>query len=68
MLAQAEGDADDPAAGLSPEELEEMCQLGEALANPLSSLWLLWGQNDTAWYDGDLLDRLDEDTKVTQLT
>jgi len=43
---------------------EEQAKIAEALANPLSYLWLMFTQNDTTWYDGDLLDRLGEDTKV----
>ena len=38
--------------------------IAEALANPLSYLWLLFMQNDTLWVDGDILDTLDEDTVV----
>ena len=43
---------------------EEMAQMAEALANPLSYLWLMFAQNDTKWYDGDLLDDLNENSKV----
>jgi hypothetical protein len=42
----------------------EMDQIGEAMANPLSYLWLLFTQNDTIWYDGDIADDLGEDAKV----
>jgi hypothetical protein len=49
-------------AGMS--EAEERAKIAEALANPLSYLWLMFTQNDTKWYDGDLLDRLGEDAKV----
>lgn len=42
--------------------------IAEALANPLSYLWLMFTQNDTKWYDGDLLDELNEDTKVMNTT
>ncbi len=38
--------------------------IGEAMANPLSYLWLMFTQNDTIWYDGDLADDLGEDSKV----
>ena len=37
--------------------------IGEAMANPLSYLWLLFMQNDIIWYEGDTLDRLDKDPK-----
>jgi hypothetical protein len=49
-------------------EAEEQAKIAEALANPLSYLWLMFTQNDTTWYDGDLLDELDEDTKVQNTT
>ena len=39
-------------------------EIGNALANPLSYLWLMFMQNDTKWFDGDLLDELGEDSKV----
>jgi len=31
-------------------------EIAEAINNPLSSLWLLFGQNDTKWYGGDAPD------------
>jgi hypothetical protein len=31
-------------------------EIAEAINNPLSSLWLLFAQNDTKWYGGDLPD------------
>lgn len=43
---------------------QNLDQLGEAMANPLSYLWLLFTQNDTVWWDGDLADELGEDSKV----
>ncbi len=42
--------------------------IAEALANPLSYLWLMFMQNDTSWYEGDILDRLGEDRKVVNTT
>jgi hypothetical protein len=41
--------------------------IAEAMLNPLSYLWLMFVQNDTISYDGDLLDKLGEDP-VTQNT
>ena len=38
------------------------------VANPLSYLWFGQIQNDTAWWNGDLLDDLDEDAKVMNTT
>ena len=35
--------------------------VAEAMLNPLSYLWLLFMQNDTTWYDGDILEALDKD-------
>ena len=49
-------------------EADEAEKIAEALANPLSYLWLMFTQNDTMWYDGDILDRLGEDTKVMNTT
>ncbi len=43
-------------------------EIAEAINNPLSSLWLLFAQNDTKWYGGDLLDKLGEDNKVMNTT
>ncbi len=60
-IAQASGDS---AAQLSPEEQAEMAAIGEALANPLSYLWLMFSQLDVIEYDGDVLDALDEDNPV----
>ena len=52
-------------AGTTPSsERSEMDQLGEAMANPLSYLWLMFMQNDTTWFDGDIADDLGEDDKV----
>jgi hypothetical protein len=49
-------------------EADELAKIAEALANPLSYLWLMFIQNDTTWYKGDILDRLNEDTKVMNTT
>ena len=73
LLAQTEMDtavskAAAPGGGGGTSEAEEQAQIAEAMANPLSSLWLMFMQNDTTWYDGDLLDELDEDTKVQNTT
>jgi hypothetical protein len=43
-------------------------QIGELMANPFSYLWFGMIQNDTYWWDGDLLDFLDEDKKVMNTT
>ena len=43
-------------------------EIAEAINNPLSYLYLLWVQNDTMWYSGDVLDDLDEDDKVMNMT
>lgn len=56
-LAQAPSSA-------SPSEMSEEDQIAEALANPLSYLWLMFMQNDTIWYDGDIADELGEDAKI----
>ena len=42
----------------------EEAMIAEALANPLSYLWLLFTQNDTYRYSGDILDALGEDDKT----
>lgn len=51
---------------MSPELKERL--VAEAMLNPLSNLWLLFAQNDTTWYDGDILDALGEDAKVQNTT
>ena len=66
VLAQS-GDSDSGAeaeTAMSPEEQQEMAALGEAMANPLSNLWLLFSQLDSISYDGDVLDALGEDDVV----
>jgi hypothetical protein len=61
-FAQANGSTAS-ASGADPSSAE-MDKIAEALANPLSYLWILFMQNDTIWYDGDLADALGEDAKV----
>jgi hypothetical protein len=73
VLAQAEQGTDGstdtgPNAGAGTSEADEQAQIAEALANPLSYLWLMFTQNDTTWYDGDLLDQLGEDAKIQNTT
>ena len=46
----------------------EEAMIAEALANPLSYLWLLFTQNDTIVTDGDALDDLGEDPQVQNTT
>jgi hypothetical protein len=43
-------------------------EIAEAINNPLSSLWLLFTQNDTKWYQGNALDALNEGDKVINTT
>lgn len=43
-------------------------EIAELMANPFSYLWFGMVQNDTYWYDGDLLDEIGEDTKVLNTT
>ncbi|MGB5209787.1 MAG: hypothetical protein WBP60_04615 [Gammaproteobacteria bacterium] len=45
-----------------------MAAIGEALANPLSYLWMMFSQNDTIWYDGDLADELNKDARIQNTT
>ena len=52
-----------PDAGMSEQD-----KIAEALSNPLSYLWLLFMQNDTIIYDGDILDALDEDPQRMNTT
>jgi hypothetical protein len=67
LLAQAsstETGNESEASEASPEQQAEMAQIAEALANPLSYLWLLFTQTDTISYDGDVLDALGEDDVI----
>ena len=57
------GGGDEGGGGDGPSQ-KETDAIGEALANPLSYLWLGFMQNDTIWYDGDVADALGEDAKV----
>ena len=55
-------------AATSATEMSEQDKIAEALANPLSYLWLLFMQNDTISYDGDVLDALGEDAQTQNIT
>lgn len=73
LLAQAEPGAAgqttaDSGTGAGSKEMDEDAKIAEAMLNPLSYLWLMFTQNDTKWFDGDILDRLGEDTKVQNTT
>ena len=63
---------DPPAETEAPQaemsEQDEMAQIAEAMANPLSYLWLLFMQHDAISYDGDILDALGEDAKTQHTT
>jgi hypothetical protein len=60
--------ASGPDTGASTSEMDEQAKIAEAMLNPLSYLWLMFMQNDTSWYDGDILDRLGENTKAMNTT
>lgn len=69
LLAQSTDTDEGVSSGVSApeagsEEQAEMAQLAEAMANPLSYLWLIFTQTDTVSYDGDILDTLGEDDLV----
>jgi hypothetical protein len=68
MTGTADSTTSVPDTGASTAEMDEQAQIAEARANPLSYLWLMFMQNDTYWYDGDILDRLGEDPKVMNTT
>ena len=46
----------------------EQAAVAEALNNPLSSLWIMFVQNDTTWYEGDLVDSLGKSDLVQNTT
>ncbi|MDX2419037.1 MAG: hypothetical protein QNK19_16385, partial [Xanthomonadales bacterium] len=46
----------------------EQAAVAEALNNPLSSLWIMFIQNDTTWYKGDLVDGLGKSNLVQNTT
>ena len=58
----------DTATAASGDKKPTQAEIAEAINNPLSSLWLLFTQNDTKWYGGDLLDKLGENNKVMNTT
>jgi len=68
LLAQAEPGTAGSDTDTGTSAADEEAKIAEALANPLSYLWLMFVQNDTYWYNGDILDRLGEDTKVMNTT
>lgn len=39
-------------------------QIAEMINNPLGNLWLMFTQNDTVWYEGNILDKINEGSKV----
>ncbi len=49
-------------------EADQTAAVAEALLNPLSSLWIMFAQNDTIWMDGDTLDDLGEGGVVQNTT
>lgn len=52
-----------------PERKEPtQAEIAEAINNPLSHLWLLWVQNDTSWWSGDITDAFGDDDKVMNTT
>lgn len=65
-LGSAESAKSDSQA--APEGQPSQAQINEMINNPLGELWILFGQNDTTWYDGDALDFLGEDDKVFNTT
>jgi hypothetical protein len=46
----------------------EQAAIADALNNPLSSLWIMFAQNDTTWFKGDLIDDLGKSTLVQNST
>lgn len=60
-VAQAPAESELP-GGYTQEQINEM------INNPLGELWVLFTQNDTVWYGGDILDRLGEDKKIMNTT
>jgi hypothetical protein len=70
----AQAEKKDPAALPSVEKIkEEKEELGrekvaELIANPLSYLWFAMIQNDTSWWNGKILDGLNEGSKVMNTT
>ncbi len=65
MLASSPALAED-AASKDPQPTQ--AEIAEAINNPLSSLWMLFTQNDVKWYGGDILDKIDENKKVMNTT
>ena len=63
--AAVEGSGGQPekATGKTEDEM-----IAEAMLNPLSYLWLMFMQSDFVSYDGDLLDRLGEDSVMQNTT
>lgn len=74
MLAQADTGASAPtnpkipdmgsSAKPAAEPQYTQAEINEMMNNPLGALWLLFVQNDTTWYDGDVLEFLGEGDKV----
>ena len=75
LLAQAESDEQVTimhpkvaAAESDDSDAAEQAKIAKALANPLSYLWMAFIQHDMIWYDGDLTDDLNEDSKLMHTT
>jgi hypothetical protein len=70
----AQAEKKDPAALPSVEKIkgekEELGreQIAELISNPLSYLWFGIIQNDTSWWNGKILDTLNESSKVNNTT
>ena len=59
----------EPAENLDVESAAaEQAAIAEALNNPLSSLWIMFIQNDTTLYEGDLVDSLGKSHLVQNTT
>ena len=64
LLAASDSDGPPPTKETTGSSEQDLDAIGEAMANPLSYLWLMFTQNDTIWNEGDILDDLDKDAKA----
>jgi hypothetical protein len=58
---------DQEGGGTAP-PVDEQAQIAAAMLNPLSYLWLLFGQNDLISYDGDAMDALGKGSQMQNST
>ena len=67
QMGSIDATGDQEGCGTAP-PVDEQAQIAAAMLNPLSYLWLLFGQNDLISYDGDAMDALGKGSQMQNST